>query len=60
MASRIDGYRSLLSPFSYLGHQRCLDLAVAAAVMINLLPVDIHIVCPATGGLPVVKRAPRR
>ncbi len=60
MPRKIDYYFSLLSPYSYLGHQRFLDLAGATGKTVNFLPVDFRVVFAATGGLPVAKRAPER
>jgi carboxymethylenebutenolidase len=60
MTLAIDYYFAPHSPWAYLGHQRFWDIARAAGASITLLPADLGRVFPATGGLPVGKRAPQR
>jgi len=56
----LDYYLSLQSPWTYLGHDRVLNLASAHGVEVALFPVDYGVIFPATGGLPLPKRAPER
>ena len=56
----IDYYCSLQSPWTYLGHQRLLDLAERHNASINIWPVDFGTIFPVTGGLPLPKRSPQR
>ena len=56
----IDYYLAPQSPWTYLGHQRFADIAQAAGARIHVLPVDLGKVFPATGGLPLARRAPQR
>jgi 2-hydroxychromene-2-carboxylate isomerase len=49
------------SPWTYLGHQRLLDLARQHGATITLRPIDLGSrVFPQSGGLPLGKRAPQR
>jgi carboxymethylenebutenolidase len=56
----LDYYFSPVSPWTYLGHARLARIAAAAKVRIDLFPVDLGRVFPASGGLPLAKRAPQR
>jgi 2-hydroxychromene-2-carboxylate isomerase len=60
MAKTIDYYMACPSPWSYLGHQRLLDIAQRHGAIINLKPVDYGRIFPVSGGLPLPKRAPQR
>ena len=60
MGTTIDYYFAPQSPWSYLGHQRLLDLAAAHGAGIRLHVTDLGQVFPASGGLPLAKRAPQR
>jgi 2-hydroxychromene-2-carboxylate isomerase len=60
MTKRVDYYLSLNSPWSFLGHDRIVDIAARANAALVPIPVDFSIVFPVTGGLPVPKRAPAR
>ncbi len=60
MPAAIDYYFSPISPYSYLGHERLVTIAAKHGARVNLLPVDLMKVFPATGGVPVPKRAPER
>lgn len=48
------------SPWTYLGHQRLVDLASRHGVKIELQPFDLGKVFSLSGGLPLAKRAPQR
>jgi 2-hydroxychromene-2-carboxylate isomerase len=56
----IDYYFAPNSPWSYLGHDRFAAIAKAAGAQVKVLPVDLGKVFPASGGLPLAKRAPQR
>lgn len=56
----IDYYLSLQSPWTYLGHQRLSKLAERHSARVVLHPLNLGLVFPATGGLPLPKRAPAR
>jgi 2-hydroxychromene-2-carboxylate isomerase len=56
----VDYYFSPQSPWTYLGHDRFAAIAKTAGARINVRPVDLGKVFPATGGLPLPKRAPQR
>ena len=60
MSKRIDYYLSLVSPWTYLGHQRLVDMAAEHDAEISIWPVDFSQIFPQTGGLPLPKRAPAR
>jgi 2-hydroxychromene-2-carboxylate isomerase len=57
---RIDYYFTPQSPWTYLGHQRFVDMAQAAGATVRVLPVDFGKVFPLSGGLPLGQRAPQR
>ena len=56
----IDYYFAPISPFMYLGHQRFVALAARYGASIAIKPIDLGAVFPASGGLPLAKRAPQR
>lgn len=60
MTRELDYFMATASPWTYLGHQRLLDLCARHQVTIRMLPVDLGKVFPQSGGLPLPKRAPQR
>ena len=60
MNKTIDYYLSLISPWSYLGHQRLQDIATRHQATIKLWPVDFALIFPSTGGVPLPRRSPQR
>ncbi len=60
MLQTVDYYFTPQSPWAYLGHARFTQIANAAQATVRLLPVDYGQVFPASGGLPLGKRAPQR
>ncbi len=60
MSSPIEYYYSHLSPWTYLGHQRLLDIAARAGRAIAFRPVDIAAIFAQSGGVPVAKRPIQR
>jgi 2-hydroxychromene-2-carboxylate isomerase len=60
MPKVIDYYFAPMSPWSYLGHDRLAGIARNHGAQINVKPVDFGKIFPASGGLPLAKRAPQR
>ncbi len=60
MIKVIDYYLFLISPWAYLGGPRLADMARRHGAEVRVKPIDARIVFPATGGLPLAKRAPER
>lgn len=56
----IDYYFATVSPWTYLGHARFVDLAHQHHATIHVKPVNLGEVFPVSGGLPLSKRAPQR
>lgn len=57
---RIDLYISLNSPWSFLAMDRLAEIARRHRAQVAVKPVDFGTIFPATGGLPLPKRAPQR
>jgi carboxymethylenebutenolidase len=60
LSKSIDYYLSLISPWSYLGHERLQKMAKEYGTEIKVHPVDLSIIFPATGGIPLPKRSLQR
>jgi carboxymethylenebutenolidase len=60
MALHIDYYASLNSPWTHLGAARIEAMAAANGASLRIWPVDFGTIFPASGGLPLPKRAPQR
>lgn len=60
MAQHIDYYASLNSPWTHLGAARIEALAAKYGASMRIYPVDFGTIFPASGGLPLPKRAPQR
>jgi 2-hydroxychromene-2-carboxylate isomerase len=60
MTKVIDYYLFLISPWAYLGGPRFADIARRHGAEVRVKPIDARIVFPATGGVPLAKRAPER
>lgn len=56
----LDAYISLISPWSFFGMARLEEIARRHRTKVNVKPVDFGTVFPASGGLPLAKRAPQR
>mgnify|MGYP002778484697 FL=1 len=56
----IDYYWVAGSPWTYMGHERVVQLARRHGVALRLLPFDLGRVFGVSGGLPLAKRAPQR
>jgi len=48
------------SPWTYMGHERFVEMARRHGARILLCPADLGRVLPLSGGLPLPKRAPQR
>ncbi|MFM1991072.1 MAG: hypothetical protein RJA99_4029 [Pseudomonadota bacterium] len=53
-------YFTPVSPWTYLGHARFVDMAKRHGATVLVRPVDLGRVFPISGGLPLGKRAPQR
>jgi len=60
MSKTVDYYLAPQSPWTYLGHQRFVQIAKTAGATVRVLPMDLGKVFPISGGLPLGKRAPQR
>ena len=60
MGLHIDYYASLNSPWTHLGAARIEALAARHGAGLRIHPVDFGTIFPASGGLPLPKRAPQR
>jgi carboxymethylenebutenolidase len=60
MSKIVDYYLAPMSPWTYLGHQRFVQIAQAAGATVRVMPMDLGKVFPISGGLPLGKRAPQR
>jgi 2-hydroxychromene-2-carboxylate isomerase len=61
MPITIDYYLAPQSPWTYLGHDRFVQLARQARAAVRVMPVDLGgKVFPVSGGLPLGQRAPQR
>ena len=60
MNKEVDYYYSHVSPWSYLGAKRLYEIAAVANAKINFKPINLGVIFPQSGGLPLGKRAPQR
>ena len=60
MTKTVDTYFSIVSPWAYFGHQRLIDICARTGAKVSLKPVTMASVFPATGGVPLLKRAQER
>ncbi|HUB12134.1 MAG TPA: 2-hydroxychromene-2-carboxylate isomerase [Acetobacteraceae bacterium] len=60
MGLHIDYYASLNSPWTHMGAARIEAMAMAHGASLRIWPVDFGAIFPASGGLPLPKRAPQR
>lgn len=60
MSKTVDYFYTHLSPWTYLGHARFLEIAKAAGATINFKPSNFGAIFPQSGGLPLAKRASQR
>lgn len=60
MTRHVDYYFTPVSPWAFLGHARFVQLLREAGATVSVRPVDYGAIFPASGGLPLAKRAPQR
>ena len=60
MDKLIDYYMTPISPYVYLGHERFVAIARGHGATIAVKPINLGLVFPVSGGLPLSKRAPQR
>ena len=60
MDKLIDYYLTPVSPYVYLGHERFVAIARRHAATVAVKPINLGVVFPVSGGLPLAKRAPQR
>lgn len=60
MATQIDYFLSLNSPWTHLGAARLEAIAARHGATVRIFPVDYGAVFKATGGLPLPQRSPQR
>ena len=60
MSRTLDYFMAPASPWTYLGHQRLVDLCAAHQIAIRMMPFDLGKVFAQSGGLPLPQRAPQR
>jgi len=60
MSKHVDYYLSVVSPWTYLGHDRFVAICAQHGATIDLKPMDLGKVFPVSGGLPLKQRAPQR
>ena len=60
MDKLIDYYMTPVSPYVYLGHERFVAIANKHRGTIAVKPINLGVVFPVSGGLPLARRAPQR
>jgi 2-hydroxychromene-2-carboxylate isomerase len=60
MGKVVDYYFTPVSPWTYLGHARFIDIARRHGAAIAIKPVDLGRVFSVSGGLPLKQRSPQR
>lgn len=60
MPATVDYYFTPVSPWAFLGHDRFAALLRETGAAVQVRPVDYGVIFPASGGLPLPKRAPQR
>jgi 2-hydroxychromene-2-carboxylate isomerase len=53
-------YMTVVSPWTYFGHDRLVALCARHGATIEMKPIDLGRVFPVSGGLPLKQRAPQR
>jgi 2-hydroxychromene-2-carboxylate isomerase len=56
----VDYYFSPISPWTYLGHPRLTAMLKKYGATVNVKPMDLGMIFPVSGGLPLPQRAPQR
>lgn len=60
MSDVISYYYSHMSPWTFMGHDRLIELAGRHGRTIDFVPISTQLIFPKTGGLPLAKRPPER
>jgi carboxymethylenebutenolidase len=60
MSTSLAYFGTLVSPWTHFGHARICQMAETHGIDLVFTPVDYSVIFPATGGLPLAKRAPAR
>jgi 2-hydroxychromene-2-carboxylate isomerase len=60
MRKTVTYYMTVVSPWTYLGHDRFVALCAKHGATIDQKPVDLGRIFPVSGGLPLKQRAPQR
>ena len=60
MQRTITYYFTLISPWSYLGHARFMDLVARHDLAVTWKPMNLGVIFPESGGLPLARRHPLR
>jgi 2-hydroxychromene-2-carboxylate isomerase len=56
----VDYYFTPVSPWTFLGHDRFVQLLQDTGSTVRVMPVDYGVIFPVSGGLPLARRAPQR
>jgi 2-hydroxychromene-2-carboxylate isomerase len=60
MGKIVTYYMTVVSPWTYFGHERLVALCARHGATIEMKPVDLGRIFPVSGGLPLKQRAPQR
>ena len=60
MGKVVTYYMTVVSPWTYFGHDRLVALCTKHDATIEMKPVDLGRIFPVSGGLPLKQRAPQR
>jgi len=60
MGKVVTYYMTVVSPWTYFGHDRFVALCAKHGAAIEMKPVDLGRIFPNSGGLPLKQRAPQR
>ena len=60
MTQHVEYYFTPVSPWAFLGHKRFVQLLRDSGASVSMRPVDFGAIFPASGGLPLARRAPQR
>ena len=59
-APTVDYFFAPVSPWAYLGHARFSAMVKDSGASVRVKPMDLGVIFPVSGGLPLGKRAPQR
>lgn len=60
MSKVVSYYMTVVSPWTYFGHDRLVALCAQHGARIEMKPVDLGKIFPVSGGLPLKQRSPQR